>query len=242
MRITRAIAKTVFLAAMVVAGSGGLFWYYTQFGPLHQIAQLEAEKHQLVEIVDRLKAERRIAKLVVLDQKTDTSGAIVKTTCMFAEYARDGKTTLVPRVFNIDGKELHVDSKRITFDHGFVEEADPLRGQSIVLFVRAYGNKQAPADGTPLETAGEVPEFYRGSDPQISKFEQELWQNFWRLFADPDYAKSKGVRVANGEGKWMDVALDTVYLFSVQADGGMNVTAEPVDPVVREWIRHVRGL
>ena len=88
----------------------------------------------------------------------------MKTTLLFVEYARDG-SALPARQFTINGNEAHFDAQIIKFKDQYIESGDPLRGQSIMLFVRVYGADQAPAPAFPSTTPGEIPEIYRGAGP-----------------------------------------------------------------------------
>ena len=73
----------------------------------------------------------------------------------------------------------------IKFDRDFVDENDPLRGHSIALFTKIYGDKQRPRRRETIDAPGKIPDVYRGADPRRREFEQELWNNFWKLAEDP---------------------------------------------------------
>ena len=120
---------------------------------------------------------------------------------------------------------------------GPVEQNDPLRGHSIALFTKLYGDHQSPEQAFLIDEPGKIPDFYRGADPQVSSFEQELWQNFWRLAEDKDYRKAKGVRVANGQGLWGPFAPDKLYTLTLDADGGLNLSSEPLKGIYREAMK-----
>ncbi len=66
---------------------------------------------------------------------------------------RESGVELPARQFTIDGNEAHFDAEIIKFKDEYVESDDPLRGQSIMLFVRVYGADQAPSAGFPIDTA-----------------------------------------------------------------------------------------
>src|SRR5208282_5005354 len=160
--MVRALAKTVFLGLLIVGGSMVLFFYYSHNAAEQQIAQLQQKNEELQQIKTRLETDRRVARILVTDQKTIEG--VLKTTLLFVEYTRDG-AALPARQFTIDGNEAHFDAQVIKFKDQYIESADPLRGQSILLFVRVYGADQAPQDGFPIDAPGAIPEIYRGSDP-----------------------------------------------------------------------------
>ena len=176
MNFTRTLAKLAVLTALVIGGSYGIVFYRDHYSAEHEISQLQMEKHQLQQVVKRLSDEHRVADVLVTGRIKTPTG--VKTTLMFVEYAKDG-STLPPKSFTIDGDEVHIDAMVIKFDHGFVEQGDAMRGQSIALFTKLYGATQSPQQAFPIDTPGRIPDYYRGDDPVVTSFEQELWANFW---------------------------------------------------------------
>ena len=88
-----------------------------------------------------------------------------------------------------------------------------------------------------------MPDVYRGPGDQaernarLASFEQELWQNFWRLADDKEYRRAKGVRVANGQGLWGPFAPDKLYTLTLDADGGLNLSSEPLKGIYREAMK-----
>lgn len=221
----RNIAKILWLSVLLVAGIVGIWIYQQQFSASKKIAQLEAEKKELKQVVDRLSAEKRVADLLVQKQWTDHG--ILKTQLLMVEYARDG-SPLPARSFTLDGKMVHVDAMVIKFDRGFVKSGDELRGHSIALFTRIYGDHQTPADGYEIDKPGKIPDFYRGSAPADVHFEEDLWKNFWRLVDDENYRKEKGVRVAQGEAVWLPFEPGRLYTITLEAAGGLNMVSQPV--------------
>jgi len=161
---------------------------------------------------------------------------VEETTLMFVEYGTDGKQ-LPPRYFTIKGNVAHIDSLVIKFEADFVKKGDPLRGHSLVLFHRLYGDYQAPVEGYMIDEPGRPPEVYRcpTNSPEAAAFESELWQNFWKLADDEQYRKEKGVRVAMGESPWTRFYPDKVYTLTLQADGGLSLTSRVMDGIWREY-------
>src|SRR3954467_15481586 len=126
----RTLVKLAFLTALVIAGAAGL--YYQQRSTT--AAKLDAalrKTEQLQRVVEHLQAERRVADVIVTDQKN--VDGVQKTTLLFVEYARDGTTPLPAKRFTIDGNVAHVDALVVKFERGFVEENDALRGHSLAL-------------------------------------------------------------------------------------------------------------
>lgn len=230
----RAAGQIIALAILIAAGTGGLMWYRSHTAIQRQLEEVKAKNEELKQIVQRLSVEKRVAELLVTDQQT-VDGKTT-TTLLLVEVGKNG-INLPPKGFVIQGKEVHIDAMVIKFEQHFVEEGDPLRGHSIALFTRIFGDRETPAGAQMIDKTGEVPEIYRDADPRISQFEQELWKDFWKLFEDERYAKSKGVRIANGEGKWFPAQPDRLYTVTIEADGGLNVVSGPVPEIYQQAMK-----
>jgi hypothetical protein len=233
--VTRVLLKLLFLGLLVLGGAWGIFYYQSH-------AQVDAEKQKLVDdnnelkqIVARLTAEHRVARLLVTSQNHLPDGRAT-TTLLFVEDARDG-SPLAAREFIINGTEAHLDAMVIKFEHENVEKDDPLRGHSIALFTKIFGNEQSPDQGLKIDAPDSIPAVYQGTDSRVSTFERNLWLNFWKLARDPVEAHKQGVRVANGDGKWWPCRPDEMYTLTIESDGGLNLKTEPVPVIYREAMR-----
>ena len=234
----RTVAKLAFLALLAVAGTAGLM-FHRRDTTASQLNEAKQKTDQLKQVVRRLEAERRVADVIVTAQTAE--GGVQKTTLLFVEYARDG-STLPARRFTIDGNVAHIDAVVIKFDRDFVQDNDPLRGHSLALFTRIYGENQPPEKGFPIDPPGGIPDVYRGADPYVSDFERELWSNFWKLADDEAYRKSRGVRVAQGEGVWVPFHPDKLYTVTLDSDGGLNITSSPLKGIYREALKRETSL
>jgi hypothetical protein len=230
----RALTKILSLSTVLTIGVIAILLYRSHTAQDRRNAELVDENLQLQMVVDRLSSESRVAEMLVTDQKT--VNGIPQTTLLFVEYAKD-HTALPPRIFTIAGNEVHLDAMVIKFDRDFVKQNDPLRGHSIALFTRIYGNHQSPDAGQPVDTPGQIPGYYQGTDPRVSSFETSLWKDFWKLADDEKYRNKMGVRVVNGEGPWWPCDPNKLYTITIEAAGGLNVTFEPVKPIYREALR-----
>jgi len=230
----RAAVKIVMLTAFVIGGAAGIYVYQNRTSDAVKLQKLEQEKFELEQVVQRLSDERRVAEVLVTDQQ-ETDG-VLRTTLLFVEYTKQG-ASLPPKAFTIEGKTAHVDAMVIKFEQDFVKANDPLRGHSIALFTKLYGDQQSPAAAEPIDAPGRIPDIYRGADPKIGAFEQELWNNFWKLAEDPQYRARYGVRVANGQGVWGPFERDKLYTITIESDGGLNITSEPLRGIYREALK-----
>lgn len=230
----RGIFRTITLLCLVILASLGVWEYYDRFSTYNQIRKLQEQTRQLEAIVSRLTSEKRVAELLVTDQKK--VGDVLHTTVLFVEYGRNGDA-LPPRQFELIGGTAHLDAMVIKFDHDFVKQGDPLKGHSIALFTKIYGDHQTPAQAAQIDEAGQAPEVYRGSDPKLSEFEHELWMNFWKLADDENFRKAHGVRVAMGQGAWAPFEPNKLYTITLEAAGGLSMTSEPLKGIYREALK-----
>ncbi len=244
----KSLGKFVLVAGVIAGGTAGVWVYERRQSASWQIQQLERqrlkleeEKRELQTVVTRLSDEKRVAEVLVTEQKQ--VGETLRTTLLFVEYGRDG-VALKPKTFTIEGNTAHIDAMVIKFDRDFVGRNDPLRGHSIALFRRLFGEAQSPEKAWRIDEPGEVPEVYKGKSSadgarsaQSAAFEKDLWQNFWRLADDKDYRTEKGVRVANGQGIWGPFSPDKLYTITLDADGGLNVSSEPLKGIYREAMK-----
>jgi hypothetical protein len=164
----RAFAKIAAFSVVALVIGAGLLVYQDRFFNSAQIAKLEEDKKQLQQIVQRLEGERRVADVLV--SRREIVNDVPQTTLLFVEYDRNNQP-LPAKSFCIAGTSAHIDAMVIKFDHDFVAQNDPLRGHSIALFTKIYGDKQTPADAFPIDAPGAIPDIYRGADPRLTEFD-----------------------------------------------------------------------
>jgi len=235
----RAMYRMVVLGVLVATGSVGYWYYHNPLAPAVQIRRLEEDKRELQQIVRRLTDERRVAELIVTEQRPAADGAGVETTLLFVEQARDG-SALPAKSFTVRGDEVWLAGLSIRFEQGFVEKGDALRGRGIMLFTKLFGQNQTPAQGVEVDETGKIPDIYRG-DPKevarVSAFERELWGDFWRLVDDKQYRAEKGVAAAGGKAVYFRAQPDRLYRVTLDASGNPSVDWEPIKPIYREAMR-----
>lgn len=234
----RPMMQISILLGLLIAGMVGFGYLQSRLSSEARIKELEARKQQLEDFVQRLGSERRVAEAMVTDQKK-VDGKL-QTTILFVEYARDG-STLPPRTFTVEGDGVHIEAMVIKFEQESVARDDPLRGHSIALFTRLFGDNQSPANAFPIDQPGSIPDVYRGATPAQVNFEEQLWQQFWKLADDPDYAKSQGVRLAQGQGVWRHLIPGYVYKLTTEANGGLNMEAVQMKGAVSEYLKEKIG-
>src|SRR5688572_20482742 len=158
------IGKLIVLC-LLVAGGSLLLWNYekkwSEEAKRQQvIRELQEKNKALQDFVTRLTSNRGMAEMLVVDQVT-RGVKVGSTASLFLEYYPSATTKLPTKFFTTSSNAPHIDSLLIQFDYGFVEKSDALRGQSIALFYRLYGDRQAPVDGYRIDEPGRAPEVYQ---------------------------------------------------------------------------------
>lgn len=233
-----ALGKLVGLTVMIVALGAGVWWINRTDSAQQRIVELEQRNEMLETFVERLAGDRRIAELLVLS--TEVRDGQTHRSLFFIEYDRAGNE-LPPRQFEVIGEHTHIDAMVIQFERGYVAEGDALRGKSIALFTRIFGDAQPAADAPRIDQPGRIPDLYRSTDPKQAAFEQELWNDFWQLADGSSLAASKGVRVAFGQSVWGPLAEDKLYTIELDNAGGLTMKSQPLKPIYREAIRRAAG-
>lgn len=232
------MTKTLLLFALTVGAGIGIFAYVQHDQTAAALRRVEQENVQLQKFVERLSDERRVANVIVTESLT--INGVNRTTLLFVEYDRAGRELPAKR-FVIQGNQAHIDAMVIKFERDFLRDNDPLRGRSIVLFHRIFGDHEKPAEGHFIDEPGTVPAAYAGADPAVSAFERDLWARFWQLTTDADLREKAGVRVANPESIWGPFEVGYLYTITLEASGGLNRNVEPLKGIYREALKGVQA-
>jgi hypothetical protein len=189
------------------------------------------ERGVLQEIIKRLEADSRIAEALVTDVVHDEKTDKTFTTIKFLEYDTKGKP-LTPRYFTFSGNIIQFQSLVIRFDDFYVAKNDPLRGKSAYLFWKVFmldGSNTQEYDITKLYG---IPEGYR-LERAKSRFEETLWQKFWKYALDPKEAKKLGIKNAQIEAPGTVFVPGTLYTIKIEHDGGIRIDTQPLPAIVR---------
>ncbi|MEW6074174.1 MAG: hypothetical protein AB1726_16460 [Planctomycetota bacterium] len=191
-----------------------------------EIERLGREIQALQASLRLLKVDHRVARVEVLEQSPPAEGADrVRTRVRFTELDPAGEP-LGPGVeTEIEGRFLYVETLVIKFGDEFVEGGDALRGTSICLFRRLFGEDQSPIEGTPLDAEGTHPLVYGGDDPP-DPFYRELWLRFWDYADDPELARTRGVRALHGEAPFVELRPGRSYRIELRSSGGLTMRVE----------------
>ena len=187
-----------------------------------ELAAVTKEKDRLALALKLMKIDRRVARVIVLEQTPPANGAHGSTRLKFEEVDAGGNPLGPAKELTIEGDVLYVDSWVVKFEDGFIERGDdPLRAASLVLFRRLFGEHQAPTDGVTIDASGARPVAY-GGEADLSGLEREIWTDFWAFANDPARAAKLGVRAAHGEAPSMQLKKGEVYVLTLRASGGLT--------------------
>ena len=206
------------LVGLIGAAGVGAYWKYTEKDRL-----IEAQKRVIAELgvkLDRAWAEELVADVRVLSVK---DGQMALT---FVQYQPGTEEAALTKSMTLPGEELYIDALVVKFDRKFVDAGDGLRGKSLLLFRRAFGDRQKPVEGVPLFRQGNdsvIPEALQ-VDSQPSDFEREIWTRFWEYANDPDKARDQGIRIAQGEAPHVKAVAGQVYKLTLRASGGLEIS------------------
>ncbi len=172
-----------------------------------------------------LKVDHRVARIEVLAQGPNPENPNqLETTILFQDLGEDGEPVDGGQQIVVLGKKIYLESMVIKFEDGYVEGGDFLRGSSVCLFTRMFGDEQAPNDGEPIDTKGVHPHPYASAgDGEADTYYAELWGRFWDYANDPKLAESKGVRAMHGEAPFIETRPGKVYLVELRASGGLSI-------------------
>ncbi|GIW98817.1 MAG: hypothetical protein KatS3mg111_2150 [Pirellulaceae bacterium] len=169
-----------------------------------------------------LTTEQRLARLTVVDIRTDEQDNVLSSTVEFVELNPAGEPISEPKRFDLEGDVVYIDNWVVKFDDRFIEQADLERGTSLCLFRRIFSESQSPAEGFALDEVGMRPQAYaRGG--QLSDFERQLWREFWEFANNPEKAAAMGIRAANGEAVSIKVREGMAYHLVLRNSGGLSI-------------------
>lgn len=193
-----------------------------------EIAELGVELEEAAEEILTLETARklltvdhRLAKIEVLDQTTDENGKVTSKV-RFIELDENGDPVFQPIEADIEGSLLYVETLVIKFEDTYVEKGDSLRGSSVCLFKRLFGEEQRPVEGIELDPSGQLPPVYASDDIPPDRIEP-LWDRFWDYANDSEMAEEKGVRAIHGEAPFIELRRGKTYEVELRSSGGVSI-------------------
>lgn len=191
-----------------------------------EVARQEAELEALGLAMSLLKVDHRLARIQVLSQEpSDEDPEKLVTRLRFVELDADGEPVGPGIEAELEGKTVYVETLVVKFGDEFVEQGDALRGTSICLFRRLFGEAQRPVEGVEIDPAGLQPLAYT-DDEGPSALHRELWSRFWEYANDPELARERGVKAIHGEAPFIEMQAGKTYRVELRSSGGLTIKAE----------------
>lgn len=195
-----------------------------------RLQDLVTEQDRIIKTLELAKrmlaVSHRVALIEVLAQGASAEAPeSVRTTVRFTELGPDGESLAPGQELTLEGKAIYVESLVIQFEDRYVEQGDALRGTSLCLFRRLFGENQSPSQGVALDSAEQFPSVYRG-DTGIDPVHRALWERFWDYANDPTLARQVGVRALQGEAPFVEARVGKKYRLELRASGGLVFQAE----------------
>ena len=181
-------------------------------------------------IIDNLKADTKIAEVLVTDSKKNAAGE-VETTIKFLEYDADG-APLTPKYYTFSANVIQFQALVVRFEDVYVEKKDRLRGKSVYLFTKVFalnGEKTAVFD---IAKAYETPEGYKVNGLSMG-LQNEIWKRFWQYVLDPSEREKLGIKNAQIEAPGSIFVPGTIYTIKIEHDGGIWIDTRPIPTILR---------
>ena len=215
--IKKALQKVIILAVLFFLFVGG-FKFFQEFMTFRKI-------------IHNLKAESRIAEVLVTDSSVDEYTRQYTTTIKFLEYDVKGRP-LKAKYFTFKGNQIQFQTLVVRFDDKYIEEGHRMKGKSIYLFMKAFvlaGKNTQEFEITHREA---VPDGYRISDAP-NRFEKEVWQRFWKYVLDPEVRARVGIKNAQLEAPGSVFVPGTIYTLIIEHHGGIRIDTRPIPEILK---------
>jgi hypothetical protein len=215
----------MYLTPLALVGVVGGLFYRQYYEKDRLIAEQKRIISQLELKLDRSWAEELVADVRVRSVGVDPDTGKANMELTFIQYQPGTEIPSFERSMTLPGEEFYIDALVVQFDRKFVEAGDGLRGKSLLMFRRAFGDQQKPVDGVPLfrgEGRSPIPEMMQ-VDNQPTEFETKIWTQFWDYANDPTLAAAQGIRVAQGEAPHIRAVSGQVYKLTLRSSGGLDI-------------------
>ena len=199
-----------------------------------ELDEKNAQLDRLETAMQLLKLRHRIARMQVVDQRTEPDTERMISTIEFYEVNDEGAPVSEERkTYEIEGDRIYVECLVAKFEDKYIEQADLDRSTAICLFQRIFGEYQQPQEGFLVDNVGSSPTSYeRGG--KMSEFEQQIWRDFWTIANDRQKAADLGIRAAHADAPSTRVQPGATYELELRATGEFSIRRLEADPPLAE--------
>jgi len=216
MKTIKDILFVMLVAAVMLAG----FRFYMKHARENKI---------LKQMVTNLKADTRIAEVLVTNVSYDEEDKKLYTTIKFLEYDSAGRP-MEPRYFTFSGNIIQFQSLVVRFDDLRVALGDKLRGKSAYFFWKVFMLDGPNTQEYEITPAGKVPGGYKVE--KGGPFEEKIWSRFWKLALEPDEAEKLGIKNAQIEAPGTMFVPGILYTLKIEHDGGIRIDTQKLSPIL----------
>ena len=182
-------------------------------------------------IIRNLKAESRIAEVLVTESSLDEYARKYTTTIKFLEYDVKGKP-LKPKYFTFKGNQIQFQTLVVRFDDKYVEEGNRLKGKSIFLFLKAFVLDGKNTQEMVITPVNQIPDGYRAGNPP-NYYEKEIWNHFWKYALNPNERAQLGIKNAQIEAPGSVFVPGTIYTLIIEHHGGIRIDTRPIPEILK---------
>lgn len=225
MKNTKKVFKTIqIMLSLLLVGTVFYFGvaFYNKFVRQQEI---------LKQMIERLKADSRIAEVVVTNVEYNPITQKHMTTIKFLEYDALGNP-LEPKYFTFSSNIIQFQSLVVRFEDNFVLSGDALKGRSVYLFWKAFVLEGANTQEYVITPINEVPQGYK-IDVSHNDFETGIWREFWGYALDSKKAISKGIKNAQIEAPGTKFIPGILYTLKIEHDGGIRIDTSVIPGVLK---------
>jgi hypothetical protein len=182
-------------------------------------------------ILERFKADSRVAEVLVTESRLDEVTGKFVTTIKFLEFDVKGKA-LTPRYFTFYGNQIQFQALVVRFKDEYVERGHRMKGKSIFLFLKAFVLDPKGTQVFDITKTSGIPEGYHV--PGVNaKMQKEIWEHFWKYALDPAQREAVGIKNAQLEAPGSVFVPGTVYTIRIEHDGGLRIDAAPIPEILK---------
>jgi len=185
----------------------------------------------LRQIIHNLKAESRIAEVLVTQSSLDEYTRKYTTTIKFLEYDVKGEP-MKPKYFTFKGNLIQFQTLVVRFDDKYVEQGNRMKGKSIYLFLKAFVLDGKNTEEMTITPTTDIPGGYRVGNPP-NYFEKEVWQRFWKYALDPAEREHLGIKNAQIEAPGSVFVPGTIYTLVIEHHGGIRIDTRPIPEILK---------
>ncbi len=195
------------------------------------MARFFYEQSILQKIITRLRADSRVAEVLVTGVNYNQALSKNFTTIKFLEYGTDQKA-LPAKYFTFPGNVIQFQALVVRFDDHFIMAGDKLKGKSVYLFWKAFMLDGANTKEFPINYIREIPQGSKleGAGNWV---EDKFWQNFWRYAFNKDTAGNAGVKNVQIEAPGAMFVPGYLYTVKIEHNGGLRIDTSPLPGIVR---------